>query len=45
LLVATRTGKLQVRQVGAGTEHTVFEMDLALLDPNPVPAPAWAQQW
>jgi len=43
LLVATRTGKLEVRVFGSGPEQTVFEEDLALLDPKPVPAPNWAQ--
>ena len=45
LLVATRIGKLQVRHFDSGPEQTVFEEDLALLDPNPVPAPDWAQHW
>lgn len=45
LLVATRDGKLQVRLFGSGIEHTVFEEDLARLDPNPIPAPDWAQHW
>jgi hypothetical protein len=45
LLVATRTGKLQVRLFGSRPEQTVFEEDLALLDPKPVPAPDWAHHW
>ena len=45
LLVATRTGKLQVRQPGAGSGHILFEEDLSQLDPNPVPAPDWAAHW
>src|SRR5262245_42285468 len=45
LLVATRTGKLEVRNVGSGPEQTVFEENLALLHPGPVPAPDWAQHW
>ena len=45
LLVATRCGKLQVRKLNAGHSITVFEQDLSLLEPNPSPAPPWAQRW
>ena len=45
LLVATRTGRLQIRHFASKREHTVFEEDLALLDPKPVPAPGWACHW
>jgi hypothetical protein len=45
LLVATRTGRLQVRDFGSGLERTMFEEDLALLDPKPVLAPDWAHHW
>jgi hypothetical protein len=45
LLAATRTGSLQVRNFGSGAEQIVFEENLALLDPKPVPAPDWAQHW
>jgi hypothetical protein len=45
LLVATRTGRLQVRHFGSGLEQTLFEENLALLDPKPVPAPDWAHHW
>ncbi|HEU4685271.1 MAG TPA: hypothetical protein VFS39_12280 [Nitrospira sp.] len=45
LLVATRTGTLQVRQVSAGVGRILFEQDLAQLDPSPVPAPDWATHW
>jgi len=45
LLVATRAGRLQVRRFGSGPEETLFEEDLALLDPQPVPAPDWAHHW
>ena len=44
LLAATRSGKLQVRNVD-GDSDVLFEEDLSLLEPNPVPAPAWAQRW
>ena len=45
LLVATRCGKLQVRNLDADHPETVFEEDLSLLEPNPTPAPPWAQRW
>jgi hypothetical protein len=45
LLVATRTGRLQIRHFASKREHTVFEEDLALLDPKPVPPPDWARHW
>jgi hypothetical protein len=44
LLAATRSGKLQVRNLDGGSD-VLFEEDLSLLEPNPVPAPAWAQRW
>lgn len=43
LLVATRTGRLQVRRFNSGHEETVFDEDLTRLDPTPSPAPDWAQ--
>jgi hypothetical protein len=45
LLVATRTGKLQVRMLASGSAQTVFEENLALLEPKGVPPPDWAQHW
>lgn len=45
LLVATRSGKLQVWNFDGGGLEVVFEEDLSLSKPNPVPAPAWAQRW
>lgn len=45
LLVATRTGKLQVRRMNSEHEETVFDKDLTRLDPTPTPAPDWAQHW
>lgn len=45
LLVATRSGKLQVWNVNFGKEHILFEEDLAVLAPKPIPAPDWAQDW
>jgi hypothetical protein len=44
LLVATRCGKLQVRNLNGYSFETVFEEDLSLLEPNPTPAPPWAQR-
>jgi hypothetical protein len=45
LLVATRSGKLEVRNVNSGKTQVLFEKDLALLAPQPAPAPDWAQHW
>src|SRR5262245_6120942 len=45
LLIATRSGKLQAWNLDGETSQVLFEEDLSLLEPNPVPAPAWAQQW
>jgi hypothetical protein len=44
LLVATRDGKLQVWNLDDGS-NLLFEEDVSLLEPNPAPAPAWAQRW
>ena len=45
LIVATRCGKLQVRNLDAENPETIFEENLSLLEPNPTPSPAWAQCW
>ena len=45
LLVATRSGKLQVWNLNDDRPEILFEQDLSLLEPNPIPAPAWAQRW
>ena len=45
LLVATRSGNLQIRNVTADHSEILFEEDLSILEPNPTPAPAWAQRW
>jgi hypothetical protein len=45
LLVATRSGKLQVWNLDGAGPEILFEQDLSLLEPNPAPAPAWAQRW
>jgi len=45
LLAATRSGKLQIRNLDVDGPEILFEQDLSLLEPNPAPAPAWAQRW
>ena len=45
LLAATRSGKLQIRTIGQEAHEIVFEEDLSVLEPNPIPAPAWAERW
>jgi hypothetical protein len=44
LLSATRSGRLQIRNLSAKPQ-LVFEQDLALLEPNPQPAPDHARRW
>jgi hypothetical protein len=45
LLRATRDAKLQICTLRGLDPEVRFEVDLALLEPNPQPAPAWALQW
>ena len=45
LLPATRSGKLQVRDLEGDRPVTVFEEDLSVLQPNPVPTPPEARRW
>lgn len=46
LLVATRDARLQIRDPDAGAGGEVlFDRDLAPLEPDPAPAPAWASEW
>jgi hypothetical protein len=45
LLVATLSGKLQIRQLDGNRLQVLFEEDLSLAKPNPAPAPAWARRW
>jgi hypothetical protein len=45
LLVATRAGKLQIRNMTGDRCEILFEEDLSILKPNLTPAPAWAQRW
>lgn len=45
LLVATRAGQLQVRRLDGGGSDILSEVDLSGLEPDPIPAPPWAQRW
>lgn len=45
LLVATRSGQLQIRNLVADSPQMLFEADLSNLEPNPTPSPSWAQSW
>jgi len=45
LLVATRSGRLQIRNLEGNGPQILFEVDLSKLEPTPTPAPAWAQHW
>jgi hypothetical protein len=45
LLVATRSGRLQIRNLEKNKPDIVFEVDLSHLEPNPTPAPVWARSW
>jgi hypothetical protein len=45
LLVATRSGHLQIRDLRHSQEPILFEVDLTADQPAPLPAPAWAQRW
>lgn len=45
LLVATRSGRLQIRNLDGDSPKIRFEADLSDLEPNPTPAPAWARHW
>ena len=45
LLVATRSGKLQVRNMDTDRSTILFEADLSVLEPATVPAPESAQRW
>jgi hypothetical protein len=45
LLVATRCGAIQIRNLKTSGFDILFEHDLSCLEPNPIPAPSWAQRW
>lgn len=45
LLVATRAGRLQIRNLEGDSPTILFEEDLSSLEPTPMPAPGWAQHW
>lgn len=45
LLVATRSGRVQIRNLAGDGHDILFDADLSNLEPIPTPAPAWAQRW
>jgi hypothetical protein len=45
LLVATRSGMLQVRSFDSDRPEITFEEDLSGLEPNRTPSPPWARHW
>ncbi len=45
LLVATRSGKLQIWHLAGDGSEVLFEEDLSLSEPDPAPAPDWATRW
>lgn len=45
LLVATSSGRLQIRDLAGAAEALLFEEDLSLAEPHPAPAPDWARHW
>ena len=45
LLVATRSGCLQIRNLEGKSSNILFEVDLSKFEPDPRPAPTWAQSW
>jgi hypothetical protein len=45
LLVATRSGRLQILNLEGGGAEVLFEEDLSVAAPDPTAAPPWAQRW
>jgi hypothetical protein len=46
LLAATREGRLQMQRFDDNDDvEMLFDEDLTRLEPEPVPAPAWAERW
>ena len=45
LLCATEEGRLEIRALGARGITVEVSHDLAPLEPDPAPSPAWAQSW
>jgi hypothetical protein len=45
LLVATRSGSLQMLDLQGNGPRVLFKVDLSNLEPNPSVAPVWAQSW
>jgi hypothetical protein len=44
-LAATRSGRLQIRDLDAVGSQAIFDEDLTPYKPDPVPAPSRAQRW
>lgn len=45
LLVASTSGRLQIREVSGLDARVVFEEDLSAVTPDPQPPPSWAAEW
>jgi len=45
LLVATRNGRIQIRDLAGRGLNLLFEEDLSALEPSPTAAPTWASRW
>jgi hypothetical protein len=45
LLMATVDGELRIAELAPGGVKTVWSRDLSQLEPEPEPAPEWAQRW
>jgi len=45
LLVATRDGRLQIRDLDGHGSPVLFEEDLCSAEPSPIPSPPWANRW
>ena len=45
LLVATRSGRLQIWELGTKGQTLVFDENLSTLKPDLQPSPVWAQKW
>ena len=45
LLVATRSGNLQIWGFDGDRTEVLFDKDLSLSEPNPAPPPNWALRW
>jgi hypothetical protein len=45
LLVATRSGHLELRDAGDPDLSVLVHHDLSSVEPSPRPAPDWARRW